>query len=111
MPITRTLLSRALLGRVTGAVGISGLLKQYEAAGEEALTPPANSNGIGALVYQEIALRRAATPDASVPRLQFGGRVDWYTIDTRAGEAKFGPATSASFASVCLKSQSYMPMN
>ena len=88
------------MGRVTGAVGVSGLLKQYAARGEEALTPPANSSGFGALVYQEIPLRIAASPDASIPRLQLGARLDWYNIDTKAGEAKFGPATGVDYQSV-----------
>ena len=96
---TLDLIGSTRFGRLTGAVGISGLLKQYEATGEEALTPPANSSGFGTLIYQEVPLRRATSPDASIPRLQVGGRLDWYHIDTREGDDKFGPATGVDYRS------------
>lgn len=91
---------RTRLGRVIGAVGVSGLFRQYAAAGEEALTPAADSRGFGAFIYQELPLRAAADADALVPRLQFGGRYDLYRIASRAGEEKFGPGGVVDFGNV-----------
>jgi iron complex outermembrane receptor protein len=84
---TVDLLARTRAGRTSGAVGVSGLFKQYGANGEEALTPAANSTGLGAFAFQEIALGNAVPtdPDARVPKLQVGGRVDTYKIDVKAG--------------------------
>lgn len=79
-------LARTRTGRTNGAVGVSGIFKQYAALGEEALTPAANSNGLGAFLFQEISLGRATSdPDARVPKLQFGGRADAYRIDVKGG--------------------------
>ncbi|MDB4884023.1 MAG: TonB-dependent receptor plug [Gemmatimonadetes bacterium] len=83
---TLDVLGRTRAGRVSGAVGVSGLFKQYAALGEEALTPAANSNGLGAFVFQEIALGAHVTdPDARVAKLQLGGRADAYKIDVKGG--------------------------
>src|SRR4029450_9092721 len=49
-------LGRTKLGAATGALGASGLYKQYASTGEEALTPAANSNGAGAFFYEELPL-------------------------------------------------------
>jgi iron complex outermembrane receptor protein len=88
---TLDVLARTRAGRTSGAIGASGLFKQYAALGEEALTPAANSNGLGAFVFQEIALGTAVTdPDARVTKLQLGGRMDSYKIDIQGGgDAKF----------------------
>jgi iron complex outermembrane receptor protein len=86
---TLDLLARTRAGRTAGAVGVSGLFKQYGASGEEALTPAANSTGLGLFAFQEIALGSAGAatsdPDARVPKLQLGGRVDSYKIDVKGG--------------------------
>jgi iron complex outermembrane receptor protein len=83
-------LARTRVGAVPGAIGVSGLFKQYAALGEEALTPAANSNGLGAFVFQEVPLRGSrGNPDARIPKLQVGGRYDVYRIDVHAGDAKF----------------------
>jgi iron complex outermembrane recepter protein len=83
---TLDLLARTRAGRTSGAIGASGLFKQYGATGEEALTPAANSNGLGAFLFQEVALGTATSdPDARVPKLQLGGRLDTYRIDIKAG--------------------------
>jgi len=84
-------LARTRAGRTNGAVGVSGIFKQYAALGEEALTPAANSNGLGAFAFQEIALGSATSdPDVRAPKLQFGGRMDAYAIDVkRGGDEKF----------------------
>jgi iron complex outermembrane recepter protein len=95
---TLDLLGRTRLGRVTGAIGASGILKQYSATGDEALTPEANSNGAGAFLYEEIPLRDAnGDADAVVPKLQLGARYDLYRIESSAGDPKFGPARSLNF--------------
>ncbi len=99
---TQTLnaLARTGFGRFSGAMGVQTLLKQYSAAGEEALTPAANSSSIGAFVFQELALSRDVRIERS-PSLQFGARVDYYAIDSRdSEEQRFGPAVSRSFTNV-----------
>ncbi len=78
---TLDLLARTQTGNISGAVGISGLFKQYAALGDEALTPAANSNGLGAFLFQEMPLRNTdGNADALVPKLQIGGRYDAYRI-------------------------------
>lgn len=91
---TLDLLGRTQRGRSTGALGVSGLFRQYTATGEEALTPAAASNGLGAFLFQEVPLRRSDDADARVPRLQAGARYDFYGIGSRDGDPKFGPARS-----------------
>jgi iron complex outermembrane receptor protein len=91
---TAQLVANTATNRLSGALGISGLFKQYEATGEEALTPPANSLTGGAFFFQELALGADAEHAA---KLQFGGRYDWYRIDSKEGEEKFGPARGRDF--------------
>jgi iron complex outermembrane recepter protein len=86
-----------------GAIGVSGLFKQYAAEGEEALTPAANSANAGVFVYQEVPLRDWSTHDTSEtrrPSLQFGGRYDVYRIQSRTGDPKFGPGRTKTFTNV-----------
>jgi len=91
---TVDLLARTQAGPLAGALGASGLFKQYAALGDEALTPAANSNGLGAFFFQELALaNRRGDPDARVPKLQLGGRFDSYRIDVLAGNSKFDAFT------------------
>ena len=85
-------------GRLKGAIGLQGLFKQYAATGEEALTPAANSSGVGAFVYQEVPL--ASGDPEHAPRLQVGGRWDSYRIVSKTGEAKFGPGRTTDFGNV-----------
>jgi iron complex outermembrane recepter protein len=96
---TLDLTGKTQLGSLTGAVGLSGLFKQYSSTGEEALTPAANSNAGGAFLYQELPLLHSDDPDARVPRLQLGGRYDIYRIDSKQGDEKFGAPRSLSFDS------------
>jgi iron complex outermembrane receptor protein len=87
---TGDLLARTRFGPVSGALGASGLFKQYAALGEEALTPAANSNGLGAFFFQELPLASTGGDlDARVPKLQVGGRFDSYRIDIKPGDPKF----------------------
>lgn len=85
-------------GRARGAIGLQGLFKQYEAAGDEALTPAARSTGIGAFLFQELPLRRGAD-DEDAPQVQLGGRFDSYGIRSQTGDPRFGPGRSLSFNS------------
>lgn len=99
---TQTLNALARTGyrRLSGAVGMQTLLKQYSAAGEEALTPAANSSSIGAFVFQELALRGDVPVERS-PSLQLGARVDHYAIDSRdSDEDRFEPGSSRSFTNM-----------
>lgn len=93
---TAQLVAKLAIGKLSGAIGVSGLFKQYEATGEEALTPPANSTSGGVFFFQELALGEAAERAA---KLQFGGRYDVYRIASRDGDEKFGPALTRDFNS------------
>jgi iron complex outermembrane receptor protein len=97
---TLDLLGHTQVGRVSGAVGVSMLARQYEATGEEALTPAADSKTAGAFIYEEIPLVATTDPDAHVARLQVGGRYDMYRTVSRTGDAKFGPGRSLDFNNV-----------
>lgn len=97
---TLGLTGRTAVSRLTGAVGASALFKQYEATGEEALTPAANSNSGGVFLYQELPLGGAGVETSNPVRLQFGARYDVYRIDSQEGGEKFGPARSRDFNKV-----------
>lgn len=90
-------MARTEVGRVSGALGLSGLLKQYRAAGAEALTPPADSRSGGAFLYQEIPLRIAGDADALAPRFRLGARYDFYRVETLPGDEKFGAPRALDF--------------
>ncbi len=94
---TLDLLGRTLRGRVSGALGMSALMRQYAAAGEEALTPAANTAGAGLFVFQEVPLRATTGPDVRVPRLQAGARYDLIRIVTAPVDAKFGAGRTRRF--------------
>jgi iron complex outermembrane receptor protein len=95
---TADALARTRLGAVTGAVGASGLFKQYASQGEEALTPAANSTGLGAFIYEEVPLATSSDPEATVPRIQLGARYDTYRIESKDSEIeKFGAGRSLDF--------------
>ncbi len=85
-------------GRLKGAIGLQGLFKQYDATGEEALTPGANSTGLGAFLYQELPLG-AETGEEGGAQLQVGARYDRYRIASQTGEPKFGPGRTSDFSS------------
>jgi iron complex outermembrane receptor protein len=85
---------------MSGAVGASGLFRQYSPRGEEALTPDANSSGLGVFLFQEFPVGRVTPGEAHTPRLQFGARFDQYVIDSQEGGERFGPARSRTFRNV-----------
>lgn len=95
---TLNLTGRTSLGGLRGAVGISGLFKQYAPTGEEALTPPASSNSGGIFAFQEFPLG-GRSEDLS-PRLQIGARYDLYRVESDEGGEQFGPARTRTFGNV-----------
>lgn len=97
---TFDVLGRTHVGPATGAIGVSGLFRQYAATGSEALTPGAANNGLGFFLFQEIPMRQVADAEARVPRLQVGARYDYYGIRSRAGDPKFGAARTLRFDNV-----------
>lgn len=90
---TRTLnllVRQGALGPFTeGAWGVSGLWKRYAATGPAALTPPADSRGLGVFAFQEVALDGGAA-------LQLGARLDHYGIES-GSTAKFGAGHDRTF--------------
>ncbi|HET6681316.1 MAG TPA: TonB-dependent receptor [Gemmatimonadaceae bacterium] len=92
--------AKTQFGRWVGAIGAQALFKQYEAEGEEALTPGARSTSGGAFIYQEVPLTTSARDESHTPRLQLGARYDRYRIVSSDGGAQFGPATSRTFDNV-----------
>lgn len=94
---TLDLLGRTRLGPVAGAIGTSGLFRQYQAVGEEAVTPGADTRSGGVFLYQEIPLWAGVDPESRIPRIQLGARYDYYSIESTASDDKFGPARSRTF--------------
>jgi iron complex outermembrane recepter protein len=85
------LVNQGRIGPVSeGAWGISWLGKEYVATGAEQLTAPAGSSAIGFFGFQELA------PEGSALTLQFGGRFDHYSIDSR-DDPRFGPGIARTF--------------
>lgn len=74
-----------------GAWGASLLMKRYTARGPQALTPPADSRGIGLFLFEEIA---PFGDDG--PALQLGVRYDHYRIESGVTE-KFNEAHERRF--------------
>ncbi len=101
---TANLTAKTRIGRLDGAIGTQGLFRQYEARGEEALTPAATTTSGGLFLYQELPLGAAAEEDEHGPddhaeglRLQFGARLDAFRIRTRDDAEKFGPGVTRTF--------------
>jgi iron complex outermembrane receptor protein len=96
---TANLTGRTRFGRLGGAVGLSTLFRQYDPRGEEALTPPSNSNSFGVFLFQEMPIGRVEPGEAHTPQLQVGARYDVLRIDRQQGEERFGAARSREFGS------------
>jgi len=62
------LLSHRRLGVFVGSVGGWGMTRNFDASGEEALTPPVDQTAAAAFIYEEV--------QSSHVTLQFGGRFD-----------------------------------
>jgi len=90
--------ARTQVGRMTGAVGLQGLFREYAPAGAEAFVPSSTNNNVAAFLFQELPLSRGASEDHT-PRLQIDARSDRFAIATDPGKeaARFGVAQSRSF--------------
>jgi iron complex outermembrane recepter protein len=97
--LTQTLNAQATtaFGHTKGALGLQALFKQYDATGDEALTPGANSTGFGAFVFQEIPLSGGEHPEHGA-NVQAGLRYDLYRIASETGDPKFGPGRTIDFS-------------
>jgi iron complex outermembrane receptor protein len=96
---TANVTAKTQVGRVDGALGLSGLFRQYSAAGEEALTPAARSSTGGMFVYEEFPLRGGQRTDADrAPVLQVGARYDLFRI-TSESDDRFGAGRTLDFNS------------
>ena len=95
---TTNITARTQVGRVTGAVGVQGLFRQYAPTGDEAFTPAADNENVAVFAYQELPLGRSGANDHA-PRLQLGARYDRFAIHTRPGiePDRFGEARSRRF--------------
>jgi iron complex outermembrane receptor protein len=89
---------RTQVGRMTGAVGVQGLFRQYSPTGEEAFVPASTNDNVAAFLFQELPLSGSASEEHA-PRLQIGARMDRFSIATDpADEAeRFGAAQSRTF--------------
>lgn len=102
---TVNLLGNLRYGPIDGAIGVSGLFRQYEPLGEEALTPGAKSDNAGVFLYHRIPVGREPIglgpgERARVAHFEVGGRFDYYRIRSEAGDAKFGPGRTRDFRNV-----------
>ena len=89
---------RTHVGRMTGAVGVQGLFREYRPVGLEAFVPGSTNNNVAAFVFQELPLGVGAAEDHS-PRLQVGARYDRFSIATAPGAeaGRFGEAQSRTY--------------
>ena len=89
---------RTKVGRMSGAVGVQGLFREYRPVGEEAFVPGSTNNNVAAFLFQELPIGMGA-PEDHTPRLQIGARYDRFSIATDPGEeaARFGNAQSRAF--------------
>lgn len=94
---TIDLLGRTRVGAVAGALGGSALFRQYQPTGEEAVTPGADTRSAGLFLYEEIPLWSGVDPESRIPRIQLGGRYDYYSIEPKVGDEKFATARSRNF--------------
>lgn len=76
-------------GRLKGSVGGSVLDRDFDAAGEEALSPPVDQRSFAAFLYEEVAWPHVT--------LQFGGRIDRIDYEPAGEERREFTAGSGSF--------------
>ena len=111
---TQTADARAntVIAGINGTIGASAFLRQYEPVGEEALTPPANSNSGGAFIYQELPIPGFGHgEDEHAPLLQLGLRYDHYQIALQdeaadAGELHFDAVSGSAGVNIPLSHES-----
>ncbi len=109
---TANVMARTSVGRVRGSIGVQGLFRQYEPAGEEAFTPGADNNNVGVYVFQEVPLARDAAEHG--PQLQVGARYDHFGISTTPGTAdeidRFGAASTRNFGNFAASIGASVPL-
>lgn len=97
---TLNVTARTQTGPLTGAIGLQSFLRQYSPAGAEAFTPAADNNNIALFLYEELPLTKQANSDRAA-QLQFGARVDRFSLSTKPSDAadveRFGAASTTSF--------------
>ena len=81
--------SHRALGRLKGSVGGSVLNREFDAAGDEALSPPVDQRSYAAFLYEEITWPHVT--------LQFGGRIDRINYEPVGEERRDFTAGSGSF--------------
>lgn len=98
---TTNITARTRWGRVSGAVGVQGVFRQYDPTGEEAFTPAADNRNLGVFFFQEAALAGDVNDERS-PKLQLGARYDHFTIQTRTDYdiERFGSSEKRHFDNV-----------
>jgi iron complex outermembrane receptor protein len=98
----RGVFEQARSGAVSGSFGFSGVLRHYEAVGEETLAPPTAQKSIAGFVLEEAALRRA--------KLQWGGRFDHvgYAPDGGVERAFNGFSAGAGFHAALWRSGAFV---
>ncbi|MBL8141523.1 MAG: TonB-dependent receptor [Acidobacteria bacterium] len=65
------------VGRLKGTIGGWGMVRAFEAIGDEALSPPVDQTGVAAFAYEELTWPHAT--------LQFGGRFDRASFEPEGG--------------------------
>lgn len=71
--VYRGVFEQRRLGKLSGSFGFSGLHRDFETIGAEALAPPVKQNSFAAFGLEEVSFERL--------RLQFGGRVERNSYD------------------------------
>jgi len=97
---TLNVTARTKTGRVSGAVGVQGFLRQYSPVGEEAFTPSANNQNFALFLYEELPLTSTGNTDHAA-QLQFGARLDHFSVQTKPNDAdeiqRFGASQTRNF--------------
>jgi iron complex outermembrane receptor protein len=78
--VYRGVFEQKKIHRLSGSFGFWGMHRDYEATGEEALTPPVKQDAFAVFGLEEIDLERL--------RLQFGGRLEHNRYDARGLETR-----------------------
>lgn len=100
---TLNITARTRTGRLSGAIGVQGFLRQYSPVGDEAFTPAANNQNFALFLYEELPLGRARHADHSA-QLQFGARLDHFSVQTKPDDAtevaRFGTSQTRNFNNI-----------
>ncbi|MBC8090149.1 MAG: TonB-dependent receptor, partial [Phycisphaerae bacterium] len=100
---TLNVTARTKTGRVSGALGVQGYLRQYSPVGDEAFTPAANNRNFALFLYEELPLTRRDNTEHAA-QLQFGARLDHFSVQTRPDDAdeveRFGNPRTRNFNNI-----------